>query len=234
MPLPTLVTPEFRTKIPSTGKQIKFRPFLVKEEKILLMAAESGEAEDLVDATKQILENCLLTKVDIDTLASFDVEYLFLKLRAKSVGEQIEISLRHADTTECDHISKVEVDIDNITIDKINPDDKVIMLNDKMGIKMKYPTINETIVNVSPSDIDSLLELISKCIECVFEEDAIYDDFTIEEMKDFINNFSTKQLERITDFIENMPKLEKEVKYTCKKCGKEESYTLQGLESFFT
>lgn len=235
MTLPTLVTPEFRAKIPSTGEEIKYRPFLVKEEKILLMAMESGELQDLVDATKQILENCILSDVKIDDLASFDIEYIFLKLRSKSVGEEIELSLKHQENTECDNITNITINVDDIEVTKIDPKSKIIMLNDTLGLKMRYPSINHVMIDADkPNDIESLLHLISLCIECVFEEDTIYDDFSLDELKDFINNFSTTQLEKITKFIENMPKLRKEISFTCKKCKKKEKIVLEGLMNFFT
>ena len=236
MPLPTLVTPEFRTKIPSTGEEIKYRPFLVKEEKLLFMANESDNTSDVVDAIKQILKNCILTHIEIDELASFDLEYLFLKLRSKSVGEVVEFKLKHQNNDECDHVTTVEVNLDTIEIDEIKKEDKIIELTDVLGIKMKYPSLKtiEEYDITQISTMDEMIELLVRCIDVVYDEETVYDNFTNKEMKEFIESFSTEQFAKVNEFINKMPKLRKEISYKCKKCGVEETRVIEGLHNFFT
>ena len=165
MSLPQLVSPEFTTEIPSTKQKIKFRPFLVKEEKILLMASEGNDPAEMQRAVKSILSNCILTKIDVSNLATFDLEYLFLKLRGKSVGEEIELLMKHSSKSECKHQTTVKMNLDDIKIVGKVSDGK-IMLDDKIGVKLKYPTFDEV---AKMSENQSNTEIIYKTMAMLIE-----------------------------------------------------------------
>ena len=237
MALPTLVTPEFTIKLPSTGEEILFRPFLVKEEKILFIALESNDEKDTLRAVKDILTSCVITNIDVNTLTSFDVEYLFLNIRGKSVSEEIILHVPHSKESECDVKRKITLNINDIKIEGEIQRKPIIMLNDTMGIKMRYIMLKDMLLPAASEDdnkLDIVLNSVINCVEYVFDNDEIYDDFTKEEMKEFIGNLSTKQFEEVSDFFNNTPILKKDISFTCKKCGVEENITIEGLSSFFT
>lgn len=232
MALPILVTPEFTTKIPSTGQEIEYRPFLVKEEKILYMALESGEQKDIIKATKKILKSCIISDINVEELASFDVEYLFLQLRSKSVNEFMTFMLSHKDEEECNEKTEISIDINSIEI-KCDDKDKLVNIDDNLGFKMKYPSIDIGSDMENKSELQKSLGLIYRCIEFVYDKDVVYEDFTEKELEDFVENLSSTQLQKLFRFFENIPKLQKKVSFTCKKCGKEEEYIFEGLNDFF-
>jgi len=227
--LPSIATPEFETTIPSSGQKIKFRPFLVKEEKILYFALESGEQNEMISAIKKIFENCILSEFNFDKLSYFDFEYIFLMLRAKSVGESIELNIRH-DKEGCDHVNKLMIQIDDIKVQIPKGHESQFMLNDKIGVKIKYPTI-DSISKIGDQDSFSL---IRDSIEYVYDKDNVYDDFTEEDMENFLDSLGKQHFEKIMNFFNTMPKLKHEVKYKCAKCGEKETPVLEGLQSFFT
>ena len=181
MSLPLLTVPEFFCTLPSTKKKIKFRPFLVKEEKILLMALESEQSEDIQVAVINILNACLLTKLNIEHLPNFDIEYLFLQIRSKSVGEIIELRLLHE---ACEEYTSSSIEVDKIEVTGIEEANPVIMLTDTLGIKMKFPSMNIT-QNIKDdlTDGEKLFELINNCVDCVFEEEETFEDFTKEAQR---------------------------------------------------
>lgn len=233
MALPSISTPEFQTTIPSTGEKITYRPFLVKEEKILLMALEGNDTNEISDAVQKILKSCIISDVDVDKLSTFDVEYLFLQLRGKSVGEVIELTITHPDG-ECQHRTDVSVKIDDIVLSNLDNETK-IMMNDEVGVKMKYTTMRETLnLGSDLSETETLFKLITMSIDFVFDQENVYSDFTPQEIEDWINTLNQTQFKKIVDFFQGMPKLEHEVKWTCEKCGQEDSIKLEGLQSFFT
>lgn len=231
MALPSLTAPEFFTKIPSTGKEIKYRPFLVKEEKILLMALEGNDQDEITNAIVTILGNCLEEGVDVSKLATFDVEYLFLKLRGKSVGEVIELRMSHAEG-DCDHRTDVEINIDDINVTEERPEDK-IQLTDEIGIKLRYAGVND-LKGMDPDSSEDLFNLITDCIDFIYDSENVYSDFSKSEIAAWLDQLSSEQFKKITDFFENAPKLRHVVTWTCPKCGKEDSMVLEGLTSFFT
>jgi hypothetical protein len=237
MSLPQLVSPEFTMEIPSTKQKIKFRPFLVKEEKILLMAMESGDQSDVSRTVEQILNNCILDDIDISKLATFDIEYLFLQLRGKSVGEVIELQLKHTKKdSECKHITQFNLNLDDIKV-KGDISDGKIMLDDKIGVKVNYPTY-KTIADLSKRQVDDQTEMafktIAMMVEYVYDKENVYSDFTEDEMEDWINQLNQKQFEKITSFVQDAPKLKQDIEWTCNKCGEKDKITLEGLQSFFT
>ena len=231
MALPSLSTPEFQTVIPSTGETISYRPFLVKEEKILLMAMEGNDQKEIEIAIKKILSNCILQDIDVNKLAMFDMEYLFLQLRGKSVGEVIDLSVTHLDS-ECKHRTDIKVNIDNIKIQNLDQEKKV-MLTDDVGVMMKYPTMQEA-MGVSGENTEAVFEILSKSVDYVFDAENVYSDFTEAEIVEWINGLNQTQFQKILAFFESMPKLSHEVFWKCKECKEEDTITLEGIQSFFT
>ena len=219
MPLPTIVTPTFELTLPSNGKKIKYRPFLVKEEKILILAIESNSMKDISRSIKDVLKNCILTKgVKIDDLPTFDIEYLFLNIRARSVGES-KI-----------YIAELEVKKD----DNHNPD---IKLDDTYTLRLKYPSLEQFIddnFNFDP-DKDTSFEIISTCIDMVFSEEEAWEakDCTKKELVDFVERLNSSQFKEIETFFDTMPRLYHEIEVENPKTKVKSTVTLEGLASFF-
>ena len=237
MALPKLNVPVYEAILPSTEKVIKYRPFLVKEEKLLLTAQESGE-EAVLPAVKQIIKNCVQGEIDVDNMPIFDIEYVFLRLRAKSVGEEITLGLKpwgcpQNDGELCKFTTEVSVNLEEIKCVKDKTHTSKIMLDNKIGIMMKYPDISQ--LNTKGSENEMGFEVIKKCINMIFTEEETHerDSFTDKELDDFIDSLNTKQMEKIKNFFDTMPVLKHTVKYTCKTCDEEKETTLQGLQSFF-
>ena len=234
MALPKLLKPEFGTKIPSTGQDIRFRPFLVKEEKVLYMAMEGQDPKEIRKATMNVLDACILTPdVDVKKFQTFDMEFLFLQLRAKSVNEIMEVNIPHNKIKDCQAYNKIKIHVDDIKV-KFNPDHKdVIQITDDIGVKLKLPPI-DTILDVKKLDINATLKLIGKCVVNVFDKNTTYEQFTELEIKDFLEALTQDQFTKLNTFFNTMPKLQHEVKWICKTCGQEDSVVLEGLQSFFT
>jgi len=236
MAIPLIVTPEFVTKIPSTKQEIKFRPFLVKEEKILFMALEGGDADEIANAVRSVLKNCILNDdVNIEKLSTFDIEFLFLQLRAKSVGEVIELRLKHRESDECRHVTDYGVKVDDIKVQFPRDITDKVMVNDTVGVKLKYPSL-ESIKLVSKHkdvNLDSVIDLMIEHIEFVFDQDNVYEEFTKQDLRDFIETLNSKQFGELVKFFNDAPELKHEITWTCPECQKEESIVLRGLQSFF-
>ena len=235
MALPSLNTPEFETVIPSIKEPIKFRPFLVKEEKILYMALESQDAKETKDAILRVLETCIKTPgIEVNKLTTYDVEFLFLKLRAKSVGEIIKVQVKHPDS-ECEHSTEVEINLDDIEI-HYNPDhvDKIDLGND-IGIKMSMPDLSTVLeIGGADLDIDSLFKLMINSIDFVYDQENVYEDFTEKEIQDFLESLTQEQFAKVQNFFETAPKLYYDVSWKCEACGQPDTVRLEGLQSFFT
>ena len=237
MALPKLNVPVYETILASTEKVIKYRPFLVKEEKLLFTAQESGE-EAVLPAVKQIIKNCVQGELDVDNMPLFDIEYLFLRLRAKSVGEEITIGLKPWGCPQnngelCEFTTEVPINLEEIKCVKDKTHTSKIMLDDKIGIMMKYPDISQ--LNLEGSENEMGMRVIKKCIDMIFTEEETHerDSFTDKELDDFIDSLNTKQMDKIRNFFETMPTLKHTVKYKCKTCDEEKETTVQGLQSFF-
>ena len=237
MALPKLNVPVYEAILPSTEKVIKYRPFLVKEEKLLFTAQESGE-EAVLPAVKQIIKNCVHGELDIDNMPLFDIEYLFLRLRAKSVGEEVTLGLKPWGCPQnngelCEFTTEVSVNLEEIKCVKDKKHTSKIMLDDKIGIMMKYPDISQ--LNMKGSENEMGMKVIKDCINMIFTEEETHekDSFTGEELDDFIDSLNTKQMDKIRNFFETMPTLKHTVKYKCETCKEEKETTVQGLNSFF-
>lgn len=235
MALPVMATPTFKTKIPSTGQQIEFRPFLVREEKILLMALEGGDSDEMVGAIKKILDSCILNEYEYEKLATFDIEFLFLKLRAKSVGEVIDIRIGHTGDNECDAKTDVKINIDEIKVEGIKTSkQKTIMLTDRVGVKVRYPSMVDVDDANKEEENQVAFNIMARCIDVVFDNDNVYDDFSVEEMKNWLDTLNQEQFLKISEFFDEIPTLKHKIQWTCKKCGEKDSYEIEGLQSFFT
>jgi len=212
---------------------------LVKEEKILLTALEADDTKALSGAVKQIVNNCVQGELDVDKLPTFDIEYLFLRLRAKSVGEKVTIGLKPWECPKkegglCENTTDVEINLEEVKVDKNNAPSSKIMLDDKIGIKMRYPDINT--VNLAGTTSEAAgMDVIRGCVDMIFTGEEIHerDSFTDKELDEFIDSLNSQQFKMIKDFFDNMPVLKHTVKYKCNTCGEEKETILQGLNSFF-
>lgn len=233
MSLPKSKHPLFDVVIPSTKEKVKMRPFLVKEEKILLLAQTSENPSDIVDAMKQVINNCFMEPMDIDHLTTFDLEYLFVKLRARSVTQIIQ--LKYTDPEDGQKYD-LTVDLDEVEI-KIDPKHSTkIELTDTTGIILRYPR-TDMVNNIkqATTEVDLFFEVIKYCIDKVYDEDNVYNmsDFSEQEVNDYVNDLDVNTFTKIQTFLETMPKLYYEVKYINKE-GKERSLVLNSLTDFFT
>jgi hypothetical protein len=240
MPLPKIVTPQYTLDLPSTGKTIKYRPFLVKEEKILILALESEDVKQITSAIKQILKDCIITKgIKVEELPTFDIEYIFLNVRGHSVGEAIELIVTCSDdgTTEV----PVKIYIDEIQVQKDPNHSTDINLGDGLVLRMKYPSLNEFIKNnfdFSSNDVSSIeksFDIVSSCIDIVFNADESWAaaDCTKKELNDWIETLTSQQFQEVEKFFNTMPKLEHTFKVTNPNTKEESEVTLEGLTSFF-
>ena len=236
MALPKLTTPTYELELPSTDEKIKYRPFLVKEEKILMMAMESKASADITQAVKDIVNECTFNKVNISNMPMFDVEYIFLQIRSKSVGEVSKLKLLCPDDEKT--YADVELNLNEVKVQVGDDHTNKIKLNDGMGMIMKYPTIDSFkdsgIKNITATN---MLEVISTCILQIFEKkgEKVYDpkDQTKKELTDFIEQLSTKQFKDVQKFFDTMPKLKHEITIKNPKTKKESKITLTGLNDFF-
>ena len=236
MALPKQITPTYELEVPSTDEKIKFRPFLVKEEKILMMAMESKSSADITQAVKDIVTACTFDKVKIDDMPMFDVEYIFLQIRAKSVGEISKLKLLCPDDKET--YADVEIDLNEVKVQVGDNHTNKIELGNGMGMIMKYPSVDSFadsgIKDINPSN---MLEVIGSCILQIFEKkgEKVYDtkDQTKKELTDFIEQLNTKQFKDVQNFFETMPKLKHDITITNPKTKKESKITLSGLNDFF-
>ena len=236
MALPKLTTPTYELEIPSTDAKIKYRPFLVKEEKILMMAMESKKSSDIVQAVKEIVSECTFNKINIEELPMFDVEYIFLNIRAKSVGEVSKLKLLCPDDGKT--YADVELNLNDVKVVVGEDHTNKIELNDGMGVIMKYPTLESFKDNgIKDINASNMLEIIGGCIQQIYEKNGekTYDpkDQTQKELTDFIEQMNTKQFKDVQNFFDTMPKLKHELTIKNPKTKKESKVTLTGLNDFF-
>lgn len=234
MALPKLQTPTHELKLPSSDQMVKYRPFLVKEEKILMMAQEGGDNDSIMNGVKQIIQNCVISpKLDVSKLAMFDLEYIFLKLRSKSAGEKVTVGIK---CDKCDVPTDVEINLESIEVNKPEKHNSKIMLTDEIGITMRYPQI-DTIKGMGTIEtIDEGFEVIKRCVETIFTSGGdVHElrDVTNEEANEFFESLTSEQFQHIRDFFDTMPKLTHEVKFKCVGCGEDNTKILEGMNSFF-
>tara|TARA_Y100001954_G_scaffold237649_1_gene302093 strand:- start:1191 stop:1910 length:720 start_codon:yes stop_codon:yes gene_type:complete len=238
MPLPKIATPTYELVLPSSNRKIKFRPFLVKEEKILIIAMETQDTKQIANAVKNVLSHCILTRgIKVDKLSTFDIEYLFLNIRGKSVGEDIEVMVTCPDDGKTQVPALINVDAIKIQIsDEHNKD---IKLDDTYTLRMKYPSLNEFIKNnfstTGEMNVDDTFDLIASCIDQVYSEEESWTgaDCTKKELSEFLEQLNSKQFKMIEKFFETMPKLSHTVKVTNPNTKKDCEIVIEGLQSFF-
>jgi hypothetical protein len=236
MALPKLAAPRFALEIPSTGKRISFRPFLVKEEKALLMAAQSEDTVDMIDAVKDVISACVVDDTfDVEKIPYFDLEYIFLNIRAKSISEIVKLEYRHTGGVNyqgiaCDAVTPVEINLEQVKVHKDPDHTNKVKLDDRLGIELRYPTINDVRM---VSDGADEIEMLAKCIVSVYDEDSVYEPDNMQDSIDFIESLNNEQFMRIMQFISTMPKLRHTFSYRCRGCGQEDKVTLEGMSDFF-
>ncbi len=236
MALPKLTTPTYELEVPSSDEKISYRPFLVKEEKILLMAMESEKNEDIVRAVEQIVSECTFNKVNISTMPMFDVEYIFLNIRAKSIGEISKLKLLCPDDKKT--YANVEINLEKVQVQVGDNHTNKIELTDEMGMIMTYPTINSfTDTGIQQINANNMIDIVSSCILQIYEKkgEKVYDskDQTKKELTEFVESMNTSQFKQVQAFFDTMPKLKHEVKIKNPKTKKESKITLTGLNDFF-
>ena len=240
MPLPKINTPTHELVLPSTGKKIKYRPFLVREEKILVIAMESEDMKQITTAIVDILNNCILTRgVKVEKLSTFDIEYLFLNVRSKSVGETVEVNVTCPDDGETQ--VQMEIDIDSIRVQKDKAHKSTVKLDDNLSMKLKYPSLNEFIENnfdasdTTRSEVTQSLDMITSCIDIIYNEEESWSatDSSKKELSEFIEQLNTKQFKEIEKFFATMPKLSHTIKVKNPNTKVENTVVLEGLSSFF-
>jgi DNA-directed RNA polymerase subunit M/transcription elongation factor TFIIS len=242
--LPKIDVPIYNVKLLSTGKSLRFRPFTVKEEKLFLMANEGEDLTTIVDTIKQILNNCILDEFDIDSLPLFDIEHLFLNIRARSIGEVVNLKYKcnndvlDEETKEekkCNNVVQIDLNVLDIQPKKQEGHTNKIEITEKLGVVMKYPNFETLKKFKDVEEADSIIKMTVSCIEYVYDADKIYyaKDTTEEELVEFVESMQSKDLERIKNFFDTMPKIKKDVDFKCNKCGHEEKIEIEGIQNFF-
>ena len=238
MPLPKIATPTYELVLPSSNKKIKFRPFLVKEEKILIIAMESQDTTQIANAVKDVISHCILSRgIKVEKLSTFDIEYLFLNIRGKSVGEDIEVMVTCPDDGKTQ--VPTSINIDSIKVITSDDHEKDIKLDEQYTLRMKYPSLNEFIKNnfasATDMNVDDTFDLIASCIDQVYSEEESWTsaDCTKKELKQFLEQLDSKQFKAIENFFETMPKLSHTVKVINPNTKVESEIVLEGLQNFF-
>ena len=238
MPLPTIATPTYELELPSTKKKINYRPFLVKEEKLLVLALESEDTKQITNAIKAVIKSCILTKgIKVENLPTFDIEYLFLNIRGKSVGEEVEVNIIAPD----DETTSVPVKlmIDDIKVKETEGHTNKVKVDDKLTMEMKYPSLHEFISNNfdfnDDNNIERSFDLIGSCIDKVYNEEEVWSvsDFSKKEINGFLEQMNSKQFKEIEKFFDTMPKLSHEINVLNPKTQVKSTVVLEGLSSFF-
>jgi hypothetical protein len=230
MALPILETPNYELILPSTNKKVKYRPFLVKEYKILLTTVEADVSE-ITRIVTELVDNCTFNKLDISKLAHFDVEYLFLNIRAKSISETADIIIN----CECGEKIDYTLDITNLKVVKNEKSSNKIMLTDDVGVVLRYPKFDEMLDIRDNSNSTRIVELITDCVDAVFTKDDYFDktSYTNEELNNFISSFTKKQFDKLEEFFRNIPKIVQHIEADCPSCKKTNIVDLEGLQNFF-
>jgi len=240
MPLPKISTPTYELELPSSGETIEYRPFLVREEKLLVLAMESEDTKSITRAIKEVLKSCIKTKIKVEALPTFDIEYLFLNIRGKSVGEEVEVTVTCPDDNKTE--VEISIPIDEIQIEKSKDHNDTIKLDDELTMKMKYPSLDQFIQTnfdldaaKGASQLEQSFDLIAACIDTIYSEEEAWpaSESSKKELNEFLEQLSSSQFQEIEQFFETMPKLVHEVSITNPKTKKKSTVTLEGLSSFF-
>ena len=238
MPLPKISTPSYELELPSTGETIQYRPFLVKEEKLLLLALESEDTKQITTAVKNVIKNCIITKnIKVETLPTFDIEYLFLNIRAKSVSEEVEVNIICPDDGET--TVPVTIAVDEINVQKNENHTKNIRVDDDIMMEMRYPSLDQFIKSnfdlSNDTSMEQSFELVVSCIDKIYTKDDVWSssDVTKKELNEFLEQMNSQQFKQIEKFFETMPKLSHTIKVKNPNTNVESEVVLEGLSSFF-
>ena len=236
MALPQVNSSRYSTKLPSTGVEIEYRPYLVKEEKIMMVALESKDNKQIVGAMKDVAQACILTDVDVDKLTAFDLEWMFLQLRSKSVGETADVKMK-CQQKDCDAMTPVSVDLSKVEMDDYEPN-RVIQLNNDIGVQMVYPSVNlvEKYDEEKLNNVDGVFDMIIDCLETIYDKDDVYHvkDERRQDVKDFVEALTSNQFSKLAEFLQKIPSVKKRVEWCCSTCEANNEMELRGLQSFFT
>lgn len=235
MPLPKLNAPSYELRIPSTNKTVTYRPYLVKEEKILMMAMESNDDRQMIRAIKEVISACTNGEVDTSRITMFDMEYIFTQLRSKSVGETVQVSMK---CEKCDADNEIEINLENVKVSNTDDVSDTIELTDTVGVKMKYPSVDSVLNSRTDSEtnnVEKIFSLLIECIDSIYSGEEIFDaaSQSRQELSDFIESLNAEQFARIRKFVEAIPATELPVSFKCTSCGHDNSTVLRGLANFF-
>jgi len=236
MSLPKLNTPTYELDVPSTGKTISYRPYLVREEKILMLAMESNDERQMIRAIRDVISACTNDELDMSRIAMSDMEYIFTQLRSKSVGETVQIGMK---CSECETQNEVELNLDKVKVTSPEEVSDTIELTDTIGVKMKYPSVDKVLESTSKEDsgstVDRIFDLLIDCIDSIYSGEELFDASTQprKEITEFIESLNAEQFTRVRRFVENIPSAQIDVAFKCKNCGQDNNNTLRGLANFF-
>jgi DNA-directed RNA polymerase subunit M/transcription elongation factor TFIIS len=240
--LPKLDVPIYSINLISTGKPVRFRPFLVKEQKLFLMASESEDSNEMVNVIRQVLRNCVLDEVDVDSLPTFDLEYLFMNLRARSVEEIVNLRYKcnntiheHGEEKKCNGVVEFDLNLLEITPTVNKEHTNKIQLNENLGIAFRYPTFEMMQKYEKMSENELVTKILVDCIDYIYDKESVYysKDVSPQELEEFVDNLQQKDLEKFKSFFDTMPEIKKDVQFKCPKCGYEEDMTIRGMQNFF-
>lgn len=240
MALPMMNTATYTMVVPSSGVSVRYRPFLVKEEKALLIAQQSEDPVTMVETLKNVIKSCVQDKLDVDKLATFDLEYMFIQIRGKSVGETVDLYFQcdndHGEDNEKAKV-KVSIDISTLQVERGEDHTNKFPLFGDVGVVMKYPTVDvmKRLENLDTNDIEKIFQVIAASIDYIYQGEELFyaNEQSTDELIEFVENLSTEQFVKVQSFFETMPKLKKEIEYNCPVCGKHHKKVLEGLQSFF-
>ena len=239
MALPKIDIPTFTTTLPASKKEVKYRPFLVGEEKIMIIANSSGEDADMETAIEQVVSNCTFGEIDLNELAQVDLEWLLVQIHARAKGFITQIAFKclaeNADGKECGHVNEIDADLNKIEV--VGNTDNLIDLGTGIGLKMRTPSIGITnaIEKLDEDEVENTFTKIISCIESIYDEENVWltDELEKEEIMEFINQFSDAQFLKVKDWVDNIQTLKLEVNFLCMNCGKKDKVVIEGIESFF-
>lgn len=235
MALPRIDSPKYELKVPSTGELVEYRPYLVKEEKILMMAMETKDQQQMIRALRDVIAGCTEGKIQADNLAMFDLEYVFLKIRGKSVGETTKVAMK---CKSCDHKNEVNINLDEVEVQGEVKKNAKVALTDTVGVILKYPTvkgIQKQLGKQGGDDREVTMAAVASAIESIYDATDVYptEDEKAEDVINFLDSLTSSQFKKISEYFEDMPRLKHEVKFTCASCKSENSQILEGLTNFF-
>lgn len=237
MTIPIVATPTYELKLPSSEKVIKYRPFLVKEEKMLLLAMETKDPAQIQSTAKKVILDCTYGSVDVETCPPFDLEYIMLQLRIRSIGEKITVSMK---CSKCETPTAMEIDLTKVNVTKSENHSTTIKLTDNMGVVMRYPTMTDSALQEENNkeqkqEINKSIEIIASCIEAIYHKESVYDTskYTKQEVIDFVESLSQNMFQKIANFFQEMPSIKHDVNFACTKCGENNKYIMRGIQDFF-